>query len=151
MQNFSERLLLSLRESALTKGELAKKTGVALSTVSRWFNGTSHPRGDTLLQLASLLGANAHWLLTGEGKQKTPSQEAIETVRQTLADDPPDTSPTSPGAAQWREAFLEMAKRTDTDISDGMKILLELQPPGYREALVGLAALLRKNENQKTD
>lgn len=70
MSNFQERLTAALSVSALNKGDLATETGVALSTVSRWFKGTI-PKTEKLEEVANALSVNAKWLLTGQGNQST--------------------------------------------------------------------------------
>jgi len=80
MSNFQERLGAALGLSPLNKGGLASETGVALSTVTRWFHGTI-PKTDKLEEVATLLGVNAKWLLTGQGPrslENTPVQDFRE-------------------------------------------------------------------------
>jgi transcriptional regulator with XRE-family HTH domain len=64
VQNFSNRLAQAITASGKPKGALAAHAGVALSTVSRWMAGTV-PKAETLDLIASFLGVDAKWLLTG--------------------------------------------------------------------------------------
>lgn len=65
VQNFSTRLAEAIVRSRKSKGALAQSQGVALSTVSRWLGG-SMPDAERIPSIASFLGADAKWLLTGE-------------------------------------------------------------------------------------
>ena len=89
MQNFSERLEAAWRSSSLKKGDIARELGVALSTVSRWFNGTV-PDSENLHLLAKLLGVDASFL-TGADRIGAKYSSSIERSP-TLKEDsqPPD-------------------------------------------------------------
>ena len=43
-------------ERQLTQEELAKKLGVAFTTINRWFNGKTHPSELQAYQIKKLLG-----------------------------------------------------------------------------------------------
>lgn len=47
----------------ITQEDLAKKLGVARSTVAMWENGSNMPRADKLLKLAGLFGCTVDELL----------------------------------------------------------------------------------------
>lgn len=87
MQNFSRRLETAIAKSGIPKGVLSAHCGVALSTVSRWLDGTI-PKPDTLEAIAQKLGVDSVWLLTGRDgsnatiERETPNQPT-ETIKET--------------------------------------------------------------------
>ncbi|WP_156812166.1 XRE family transcriptional regulator [Idiomarina xiamenensis] len=59
---------------SLTQGELAKKVGVTLASVSQWELGTNTPRPPKVKKLAEQLKVDIEWLYTGV----TPGTEVQE-------------------------------------------------------------------------
>jgi len=64
---YSQRLRQVCEEIGLNAHELAKILGVPKPTVERWIYGTTKPKIEALSLLASKLGANPIYLLTGQG------------------------------------------------------------------------------------
>ena len=52
---FSERLLKLRREKGLSQKELGDLLGVSNKAISKWENGESMPKTETMLKLAELL------------------------------------------------------------------------------------------------
>lgn len=55
---FAENLNNRLKESGITRTELAEHMGVSSSTVSDWCNGNKYPRADKLQKIAEFLGVS---------------------------------------------------------------------------------------------
>jgi transcriptional regulator with XRE-family HTH domain len=63
----------------LEQGQLAKQARIKQSTLSDLERGDSkNPRGDTLVQIASVLKVDHDWLMTGEGMPQRKMQPDIE-------------------------------------------------------------------------
>ena len=63
--NFAQRLAKSMEARRFSKLSLAKKIGVAHTTVAAWLKG-AEPSSEKIAPLASALSVDAHWLLFGE-------------------------------------------------------------------------------------
>ena len=61
----SERLILARKSAALSRMGLAKKSGVARTSLIRIEDGDVAPHSSTIQRLAMALGVNAGWLLHG--------------------------------------------------------------------------------------
>ena len=59
---FVERLTLAMKEQDLTPETLALRTGVSLSTVHRWLDGTYKPRHANLCNVVRVLNVSADYL-----------------------------------------------------------------------------------------
>lgn len=64
---FGDRVAAAREEVGLTKGQLANRLGVRLSTVENWEGDRSEPRANKLQMLAGILNVSIIWLLTGAG------------------------------------------------------------------------------------
>lgn len=69
---FSERLLKLRREKGLSQKELGDLLGVSNKAISKWENGESMPKTETMLKLAELLGIDGNELL---GIYSTPTAD----------------------------------------------------------------------------
>ena len=66
MKTLSDRLRYLLKVNELTEDALAKKVNVSQQAINYVLNGkTRSPKN--ILEIATALGVNAHWLKTGEG------------------------------------------------------------------------------------
>lgn len=74
--------LCSLRENkGLTQAQLAETLKVTPAAVSKWENGESKPRIETLFQLAAILGVRAEELMAGEYiPNETLNQEKVNEI-----------------------------------------------------------------------
>lgn len=70
--DFSERLLKLRREKGLSQKELGDLLGVSNKAISKWENGESMPKTETMLKLAGLLGIDGNELL---GIYSTPTED----------------------------------------------------------------------------
>ena len=72
--------LFQLREQkGMTQAQLAQMLNVTAAAVSKWENGESKPRIETLFSLAQILGVSAEELMAGERKmQQAPVSEQEE-------------------------------------------------------------------------
>lgn len=70
-----DRLIKAMRLRGLTGAELAKKSGLNKSSVSRYLNGENIPRSPTIGKMAEALGVSPVWLLgydlTMDGEEVT--------------------------------------------------------------------------------
>lgn len=70
MKTLSDRLRYLLKVNELTEDALAKKVNVSQQAINYVLNGkTRSPKN--ILEIATALGVNAHWLKTGEGSPET--------------------------------------------------------------------------------
>ncbi len=65
MQDFKDRLLKALQHCGISQSELARRTGISQSGISRLTR--LGKRTGYVTHLASALGVDAHWLATGQG------------------------------------------------------------------------------------
>lgn len=66
--------LAGAREAAcMTRVELARRMGLALSTIEKWEDDLAEPRANRLRMLSGLLGVSLTWLLTAEGDGPGPA------------------------------------------------------------------------------
>lgn len=64
---------------------LAKKLNIKQPSVSKWLTGKGFPTTQKIIDIASVLGVNAEWLMTGKGpiseKNRYSSPQIQEIVR----------------------------------------------------------------------
>ena len=63
MNTFGERLSWLLNERGITQRELALRTGLTESAVSRYVNNQREPRADGIVKICKALEVSADWLL----------------------------------------------------------------------------------------
>jgi transcriptional regulator with XRE-family HTH domain len=75
-----ERVQKALNSAGLKPADLARKSGVGQGRISLIINGeTPNPRADTISKLATALGVNVGWLLTGHVDARgEEGREALE-------------------------------------------------------------------------
>ncbi len=61
----SQRIASLMADQGISQAELAKRTGMSTSGISRIVAGVRHPYGDTLAKLAAALNVSVGYLLTG--------------------------------------------------------------------------------------
>ena len=59
----SFRLNYALRVRKLSSSELAKISGIPLSSLSGYISGKFHPKAEAIIKVADALGTSVHWLL----------------------------------------------------------------------------------------
>ena len=64
---FGDRLAAARDAAGLSQTDLARRTGVRLSSIKSWENDQSEPRANTLQRVSGILGVSLMWLLAGEG------------------------------------------------------------------------------------
>ena len=93
MTTLAERLTSLMDEKGISQAELARLIGIKQPSVFKILTGeTRNPKN--ILEMAAVLGVNAHWLKTGEGKPDAdavrvvhlPDQAAENTVRVEILD-----------------------------------------------------------------
>ncbi len=77
-----ERIKQARKNVFLSQGDLAKKVGVSLQTVSRWETGKRVPAADDLQAIAETLGIQASYLLS-ETKNLSPTASTTTLPPQT--------------------------------------------------------------------
>ncbi|WP_420453412.1 helix-turn-helix domain-containing protein [Ilumatobacter sp.] len=70
----------------LSVGDVADRLGVRTSTVEKWEQGGTSPRGHHVSKIAGMLGVSVSWILIGRGVPPTSSDPALAEVRADLAD-----------------------------------------------------------------
>ena len=73
-QVFKDRLSYLLYKYSVNKSELARKLGLAVSTVHRWFNEDRTPTYDTIQKLADMFDVPVEWLA---GKTDSIDQDEV--------------------------------------------------------------------------
>lgn len=75
-ETLADRLNLAMKEAGMSQGALAKASGVAQPTIWRLASGNA--AGSTkIVQIASALGVNVDWLLSGTGEMKVGESSGI--------------------------------------------------------------------------
>jgi len=67
MTNFSDRLILLMREADISQARLARETGASKATVNKWVNRGSVPESRYMQKLEVLFGTTSSWLIEGKG------------------------------------------------------------------------------------
>lgn len=62
------------KSKGIKPSRAATELGINRSNVTNWKNGGYTPRGDTLQKIADYFGVTTDFLLTGEQKEKSPSE-----------------------------------------------------------------------------
>lgn len=76
-----DRLRSALHDAGLSANGLAKLVGVSHVAVGQWLSGASkNIKGATAIKVASALGVNLDWLLTGSGPRKGAKAEPVIAV-----------------------------------------------------------------------
>jgi len=73
---FQERLLLARRRAGVSQGELAKRTAMYASDISKMERGRMLPTAPRLRRLAEALGVSADYLLGLQGDAQTAPSTA---------------------------------------------------------------------------
>lgn len=119
----SDEIKRTREQLGLTQGQLAKRFGVALNTVSRWENKTSQPEGEGMIRLALKQleqeavfndGALMEQIQAKIDLLQKSKEELEEIVTQQLAaeeDEPKSKVSTSPSEAQKRRIRAAQQKR----------------------------------------
>lgn len=80
--NFGNFLCMLREQKGLTQAEIAQMLSVTPAAVSKWENGESKPRIETLFQLAEILDVTAEELMAGKFlRAETPDDEQVEEIR----------------------------------------------------------------------
>ena len=75
MENeFQYRLLKILNERGISGSDLSRMSGVGRSDISNYLNGKYLPKQDKIYMLATALGVDPGWLMTGEEPTKPPEE-----------------------------------------------------------------------------
>lgn len=75
---FGKNLNNLLKEHGMSAAELADKTGLSMSTLSRYRTGESQPLGRALLIIADYYQVRPAWLLLDEGPRQAEELSAEE-------------------------------------------------------------------------
>lgn len=142
VQNFSRRLETAIASSGKSKGALAKHCGVALSTVSRWLDG-SVPKNEGLLKICEFLEVDPVWLLTGV---EVMTREDPPTV---LLDEPPayerillERARPNPGAPQ------NPSKRPLEDRIDRLEVAVERMAVAFERLADAMEKKIREGGDE---
>ena len=72
---FGDRLAAAREAQDMSQEALARRLGVALSTIEGWENDLREPRANRLQMLSGVLDVSLSWLLTGEGTGVDPDAD----------------------------------------------------------------------------
>lgn len=67
----SQRIFEVLDQKGITQSELSRGTGINARAISDWRTKGTNPSADKISQICSFLGVTADWLLNGEDKLYT--------------------------------------------------------------------------------
>lgn len=107
--SFDKRLLLQLDKNGIKPIEMARKLGIAKSTVSKWTSGAAKPGGQNAVKLAKILRCNVAWLLDGKG---SPNKNVELELGPDLRGKAPLISWVQAG--KWKEIDMESLRQSDT-------------------------------------
>lgn len=80
--NFGNFLCMLREQKGFTQSEIAQMLSVTPAAVSKWENGESKPRIETLFQLAEILDVAAEELMAGKFlRTEAPNDEQVEAIR----------------------------------------------------------------------
>lgn len=108
------RLKTSRKKHGLSQAELAKQVEVSQPTIANWERGGHIPRPDALSRIASVLGTDPAWLLSGvlPAKHNPAHLHLAKPVRHIAVYDwPSDVADPTEGQAV---RFLALAEEADT-------------------------------------
>lgn len=74
---FGDRLATARDAVGLSQADLARRTGVRVSSIRSWENDQSEPRANTLQRVTGILGVSLMWLLAGEGESGAATEGEI--------------------------------------------------------------------------
>jgi len=77
--DFRARLKRALDAKEWTQKDLARRLGVAESSVTGWLRHGALPGADVLFELPYVLGVSADWLLANRGDQQPPARGGPDT------------------------------------------------------------------------
>jgi transcriptional regulator with XRE-family HTH domain len=103
---FAQRLKARIRELSLKQGELANKTGIGQSTISRYVNNKQAPELAPAVALASALKCDLGWLVGIDEISKKDKDEK----NRTWLDLPPQDHPLKRGERRLLEDALEILR-----------------------------------------
>lgn len=79
--SFFERLQLLMDSQSLSQKQLADLTSLRQSTISDWKKNGNLPNGEAAIKIASYFNVTTDYLLTGEEKNNSLSQDEVELLR----------------------------------------------------------------------
>lgn len=83
MNDLGRRMRLAIQASRMIQRDVAAKTGVHESGLSRYVNGKQIPMADYLTAFVNVTGCDGHWLLTGQGEVRYTSRgEAAKILKE---------------------------------------------------------------------
>ena len=103
---FGNFLCMLREQNGMTQAELAQQLSVTPAAVSKWENGESKPRIETLFTLAEILGVSAQELMNGELEPEQESEEERRQRRKKEFADNIDVFLTS--GVRWRRSKADM-------------------------------------------
>lgn len=74
MNELGRRMRLAIQASEMMQREVAERSGVHESALSRYVNGKQIPMADYLTAFVTVTSCDGHWLLTGEGDVRYTSR-----------------------------------------------------------------------------
>ena len=83
---FGNFLCMLREQRGMTQAELAQQLSVTPAAVSKWENGESKPRIETLFTLADILGVSAQELMNGECKAAESEEDRIRRRKKEFAE-----------------------------------------------------------------
>lgn len=85
METFAERLNGIISERGIKKAELARRIGIARSTITEYCAGRCEPTREVIYKMAIVLGVSEAWLIGIPGAMKarvdTMNSEVAELIR----------------------------------------------------------------------
>lgn len=78
------RLAEARTAAGLTPEDLAVRLGVKETTITKWEEGSTSPRGHVLSRIAGLLGVSLSWLIMGRGVEPSERDREIRQLQGSL-------------------------------------------------------------------
>lgn len=85
MTTIGERIRTARKAKRVTQQQLADHFNIARVSVTQWENDTTQPGRDKISGLVEMLGGDAEWFLTGQGK--SPMTDGDTFIREIKADE----------------------------------------------------------------
>lgn len=128
-----DRLLSAMKELGVKQVEVAKKVGIAPSSLSQFISGARNPSDRTIADIARALNINEEWLRTGNGSMRIQTPDS-------LSDRLAQEYSLPPYAAQVVNAFAQAVKvLPEPQLKNLINTLIaEMQPEEDAPAIIQL-------------
>lgn len=140
MRNFSDRILLRMRQLGLTQEDLAKRVGISQTAIHKLVTGKTR-RTRYLLPLAEALECRPQWLLSGHGDIRVyppPPEGSFPCLDPPPHPDSSELPTPTPPALSNLSATGTTAPPPLADLLDSLSARLNAADPAVRDEIMRL-------------